>query len=363
MVIPVKHQEAVLAELHLNHPGIVRMKALARLHVWWPTLDSDIEQIVRNCEVCQTHGKAPLTSDNCWIWPHRAWQRVHVDYCGPLDGKSFLVIVDAKSKWIEVLPMCVVFSTRGLLEEIVSDNGPQFIAQEFRDFLKCNHIKHFLSAPYHPERAVRTFKQAMKASKLDSGTLAKKICSFLLSYRSTPHPATGCTPAELLMNHRIRTRLDVLLPDLRKKVTKPNKLQPSTPKRQLTVGDPVLVQDYRKNRDPWSKGVIVSKLGPVTYRVQVDSFFWKRHIDQLKDLSATKLPFPRQGESKVVLPQAFSASSSITESIPSSDYTPVTDKPNSKLDTPFLEQGNSLFPTVEESAMQEEPKTLTRRYS
>ncbi|KAK2567973.1 hypothetical protein P5673_007873 [Acropora cervicornis] len=30
--------------------------------------------------------------------------RVHVDYCGPLDGKSFLVIVDAKSKWIEVLP-------------------------------------------------------------------------------------------------------------------------------------------------------------------------------------------------------------------------------------------------------------------
>ena len=144
------------------------------------------------------------------------------------------------------------------------------------------------------------------------------------------------------MNHRIRTRLDVLLPDLREKVTKPNKLQPSTPKRQLTVGDPVLVQDYRKSRDPWSKGVIVSKLDPVTYRVQVDSFFWKRHIDQHKDLSATKLPFPRQGESEVVLPQAFSASSSITESIPSSDYTPVTDKPNSKLDTQFLEQGNSL---------------------
>ena len=227
-----------------------------------------------------------------------------------------------------------------------------------------------MSAPYHPasngeaERAVRTFKQAMKASKLDSGTLAKKICSFLLSYRSTPHTATGCMPAELLMNRRIRTRLAVLRPNLRKKVTKPNKLQPSTPKRQLTVGDPVLVQDYRKGRDPWSKGVIVSKLGPVTYRVQVDSFFWKRHIDQLIDLSGTKLPFPRQGESEVVLPQAFSASSSITESIPSSDYTPVTDKPNSKLDTPLPEQGNSLtFPTAEESAMQEEPKTLTRRYS
>lgn len=98
------YQKTVLAELHLNHPEIVRMKALARLNVWWLTLDSDIEQIVRDCEVCQTtHGKAPLTSDKPWIWPHRAWQRVHVDYCGPLDGKSFLVIVDPKSKWIEVV--------------------------------------------------------------------------------------------------------------------------------------------------------------------------------------------------------------------------------------------------------------------
>ena len=156
----------------------------------------------------------------------------------------------------------------------------------------------------------------------------------------------------------------MLRPDLRKNVTRQNNLQPSTPKRQLTVGDPVLVQDYRKSRDPWSKGVIVSKLGPVTYRLQVDSFFWKRHIDQLKHLYGTKLPFPRQGESEIVLPQAFSAISSITESIPSSGYKPVTGKPNSKLDTPLPVQGNSLtFPTAEESAMQEEPNTLTRRYS
>ena len=95
--------------------------------------------------------------------------------------------------------------------------------------------------------------------------------------------------------------------------------------------------------------------------MQVDSFFSKRHIDQLKDLSGTKLPFPRQGE--VLLPQAFSASSSITESVPSSDHTSVTGKLISELDTPLPEQGSSLtFPTVEESATQEERKTLTRRY-
>ena len=99
VVIPAKYQESVLAELHLNHPGIVRMKALAGLPVWRPTLDTDIEQLVRSCEICQTsHGKAPSTTDNPWIWPHRPWQRVHVDYCGPFQGGSFLVIIDANSK-------------------------------------------------------------------------------------------------------------------------------------------------------------------------------------------------------------------------------------------------------------------------
>ena len=187
------------------------------------------------------------------MWPHRPWQRVHVDYCCPFVGGFFLVVVDAKSKWLEVIPMSSttaratvdalrsLFAIHGLPEEIVSDNGPQFVAQEFKGFLRYNHVKQILSAPYHPasngeaERAVRTFKQAMKAAKNEPGTISQKICSFLLSYRTTPQTATRCTPPELLMNRRLRTRLDLLRPDLRKKVPKPSKLQPTTPKRQLTV--------------------------------------------------------------------------------------------------------------------------------
>ena len=38
-IIPKQLQERVLHELHTGHPGIVRMKSLARLHVWWPSLD------------------------------------------------------------------------------------------------------------------------------------------------------------------------------------------------------------------------------------------------------------------------------------------------------------------------------------
>ena len=64
-----------------------------------------------------------------------------------------------------------VFATHALPEELVTDNGAQCIAQEFKYFLRSNKIKHILSAPYHPasngeaERAVKTFKQSMKAAK------------------------------------------------------------------------------------------------------------------------------------------------------------------------------------------------------
>ena len=141
----------------------------------------------------------------------------------------------------------------------------------------------------------------MKAAKGDPGTQNQKITSFLLSYRTTPHTTTGYTPAELLMNRRLHTRLDLLRPDQRKKVAKQSSFQPRARNRQLSVGDPVFTRDYRKSRDPWTKGVMISKLGPMTYCVQVEDFIWKRHIDQLKDLLGTKIQ-PEAGERTEELP-------------------------------------------------------------
>ena len=60
-------------------------------------------------------------------------------------------------------------------------------------------------------------------------------------------------------------------------------------KRSFEAGEPVLARDYRNQRTAWTKGVIQDRLGPVTYRVQVGKLFWKRHIDQLRELTGSKV--------------------------------------------------------------------------
>ena len=54
VVLPVSLQEKVMQEIHQNHPGMVRMKAIARSHVWWPGIDASIERCVKSCTACQT---------------------------------------------------------------------------------------------------------------------------------------------------------------------------------------------------------------------------------------------------------------------------------------------------------------------
>lgn len=102
VVIPLKGQEIILKQLHEGHPVTTKMKALACSFVWWPGLDSTIEDCVRNCSTCQDHraspSRAPLYP---WEWPNCPWARIHMDHAGPFLGHLFLIVVDAHSKSIE----------------------------------------------------------------------------------------------------------------------------------------------------------------------------------------------------------------------------------------------------------------------
>ena len=71
VIIPKSLQERLLDSLHENHPGITRMKAVARSYMWWSGLDKDFEDEAKACLQCQENKSKPAIAPlHPWIW-HR----------------------------------------------------------------------------------------------------------------------------------------------------------------------------------------------------------------------------------------------------------------------------------------------------
>ena len=292
VVVPSALQEHVSQELHDTHPGMSKMKALLRSFVWWPSIDPDIERAVSSCNTCQFMRSAPPTAQiNPWIFPTRPWSRVHVDFAAPIDGNTYLVIVDAYSKYPDVVKMVNttgkttvavlrgIFTRHGLPELLVSDNGPQFTSSEFEQFCKRNGITHQTSAAYKPstnsqaERLVQILKQAIKQAQITNADVASVIANYLLVYCNTPHSTTGKPPSMLLMGRRLRSRLDLLNPSVEKHVearqfSSMTRRTADRGVRQFFAGDAVLAPNYGRG-DKWHPGVVSSVLGSRHYMVEM----------------------------------------------------------------------------------------------
>ena len=260
-------------------------------------MDSDLENMVRVCKKCQEHAKNPKASTpGTWSWPTGPWKRIHIDYAGPvrqLGGLMFLVIVDAYSKYLEIYPVKKadtaatieklrhLFSTFGLPEHLVSDNGTTFTSI----FLNYNVIQHTRTAPGHPatnglaERYVGHFKEAMKKMSAKVETVQEKLDRFLLTYRITP-TNTGKSPAELLMNRKLRTRFSALrFSDTKAQVKIFQENMEHAPKYKQD--DAVFAKNFGKGQD-WMPGIVLETISPKSFLIQVNDVVWKRHVDQLR---------------------------------------------------------------------------------
>lgn len=103
VAIPMVVQPAILKLIHAGHRHVVATKAVACSYVWWPAIDQEIERTAAECIQCQQsrrdEGRAPLP---IWEHPSRPWQMLHLDIAGLLEGRMFLVVVDAYTEWLEV---------------------------------------------------------------------------------------------------------------------------------------------------------------------------------------------------------------------------------------------------------------------
>ncbi|KAL6475040.1 hypothetical protein MHYP_G00160800 [Metynnis hypsauchen] len=153
----------------------------------------------------------------------RPWQRVGTDLFF-WEKKTYLLLVDYFSRYIEVAHLSVatagtviaalkdVFSRHGIPETVISDNGPQYSCELFRDFAEEYGFTHCTSSPRYPqangeaERAVATVKGLWKGGE-------EKLKA-LMTYRATPLEC-GYSPAQLLMGRQLRTTIPQLPANLR----------------------------------------------------------------------------------------------------------------------------------------------------
>ena len=198
-------------------------------------MDSDLEAKVRSCSTCQMYRNTPpKASLHPWEWPKQPWTRIQADYAGPFQGKMFLNIIGAYSKWMDIHitnsatsaitidKLRNTFATFGLPEILVTGNGANFTSTKFKEFLKFNGIRHTKTAPYHPtsnglaECAVHSFKLEMK--KLTMGSLEARVARFLFTYRITSQTINSTSASKLLLGHRLHCHLDFISPNLDAKV-------------------------------------------------------------------------------------------------------------------------------------------------
>lgn len=275
--------------------------AIARSYVYWPGLDKDIEHMVKACQLCASAAKSSVHQPpEKWAEVTGPWKRVHVDSAGPIDDMYFLVIVDAFTKWPEIIATTRISAAAtitllrgvcarlGMPNIIVSDNGTQFTSSEFADFCAENGITHLRTASYHPqsngqaERFVDTFKRALRKIRVSTRSLQEALDVFLLTYRSTPNRVLPekHSPAEMMFNRRIRTSLELLRPPVK---PIPVAEDVHVKKKSFNINDPVLVKKYHRNSWSWISGTIIDRIGRVMYRVNVEGGREIRaHINQMR---------------------------------------------------------------------------------
>ncbi|KAF2902442.1 hypothetical protein ILUMI_03744 [Ignelater luminosus] len=132
-------------------------------------------------------------------------------------------------------------------------------------------------------------------------------------------PHLGTSPAKLMFSKNLRTRFNYYLPT-------PNNNYNS--KEDIT-GDSVTVPYYTMNpsKPIWIKGVILKKLGKVTYLILVSSLniTWKRHLNQIKSMHFKS----------ALLPEKISEPTLVHgESIHEDTDSTSTDLPNGNSDSP-----------------------------
>ena len=188
-------------------------------------MDNAIKFQVENCHECQittaTPIKAPLTSTPI---SEKPWQNISIDLFGPLPDQRHIPVVrynrsrfpDAKivrstGAQNVLLALGEIYKNFGNPVCHKCDNGSPFNGQEFHNCSTKRGIKIKASYPSHPqgneaECFMKPLKMAIQIGLEKRRPIQEIIDELLHDYRSTPRPASGLTPGDMMLRCGYRTK-------------------------------------------------------------------------------------------------------------------------------------------------------------
>ena len=274
------------------------------------------------------------------------FKRVAVDIVGPIAPPSeaghryILTLVDYATRYPEAVPLkkitteavaealLDIYSRVGIPEEVLTDQGTQFMSECMQEVSRLLSIKGLTSTPYHPicnglvERWNGTLKSMLKRLCRDQPKQWHRLINpVLFAYREVPQESTGFSPFQLLYGRSVRGPGTILKELWTKEVNIPEvkssyeyvtelrerledslklaqeELEKSQKRykrhydrkakpRRLEVGDRVLIllpTDSNKLLMQWRGPYTVeSRVGANDYRVKMGSKTKTYHVNMLK---------------------------------------------------------------------------------
>lgn len=232
-VIPSSQRKMLVTEAHkLAHTGCTRTYEMIKQRAYWPRMKKDVTDLVLGCTQCQLMKSKTLGNQypSKPIPVREIGELWSMDIMGPFpmttNGNQFIVIMTEHfTRWIEgaavsdqrastvsKVVMEYIVGRHGIPQKLLTDQGPCFESEEFRNCLERMGIKKVRTTPYHPqsngltERNNRTIKEWL-ATK--GGNWEEELPLILLAHRASPQAATGKSPFELMYGRVARLPVDV----------------------------------------------------------------------------------------------------------------------------------------------------------
>ena len=216
------------------HLGVNKSTKKAYHYFFWPGLHVQ-HTFCQTCGACQHGAKANRTKAPLQPLPaiDEPFQRVAVDIVGPLKrtkrgNRYILTLMDFASRYPEAIPLCRIdaetvadalcttFTRFGIPQEILSDQGSQFMCTLTKRLMELLEVKQLRTSPYHPQTdgMLERLHSTLKRMLQKRGEIGKDWDEFLpyacFAYRDAVHSATWYSPFQLLFGRDVRGPLSLL---------------------------------------------------------------------------------------------------------------------------------------------------------